>query len=57
MFALELWRLDKFIAFSGAASRRDMEWLLGCRVNLQLWVKIKEDWRNKPAVLHELGYE
>lgn len=41
----------------GAASRRDMEWLLGCRVNLQLWVKIKEDWRNKPAVLHELGYE
>ncbi len=41
----------------GAVSRRDMEWLLGCRVNLQLWVKIKEDWRNKPAVLHELGYE
>ena len=41
----------------GAASRRDMEWLLGCRVNLQLWVKIKEDWRNRPAVLHELGYE
>ena len=41
----------------GAASRRDMEWLLGCRVNLQLWVKIKEDWRNRPSVLHELGYE
>lgn len=41
----------------GAASRKDMEWLLGCRVNLQLWVKIKEDWRNRPAVLHELGYE
>lgn len=41
----------------GAASRHDMEWLLGCRVNLQLWVKIKEDWRNRPAVLHELGYE
>lgn len=41
----------------GAAARHDMEWLLGCRVNLQLWVKIKEDWRNRPAVLHELGYE
>lgn len=41
----------------GAASRKDMEWLLGCRVNLQLWVKIKEDWRNKSAILHELGYE
>ena len=41
----------------GAAARHDMEWLLGCRVNLQLWVKVKEDWRNRPAVLHELGYE
>ena len=41
----------------GEQARKDMEWLLGCRVNLQLWVKIKEDWRNKPAVLHELGYE
>jgi GTPase Era involved in 16S rRNA processing len=26
-------------------------------VNLQLWVKIKEDWRNRPGMLHELGYE
>ena len=42
---------------TGEQARKDMEWLLGCRVNLQLWVKIKEDWRNKPAVLHELGYE
>ena len=41
----------------GEQARKDVEWLLGCRVNLQLWVKIKEDWRNKPAVLHELGYE
>lgn len=41
----------------GADARRDIEWMLGCRVNLQLWVKIKEDWRNKPSVLHELGYE
>ena len=41
----------------GQAGRQDIEWLLGVRVNLQIWVKIKEDWRNKPAVLHELGYE
>ena len=41
----------------GADSRHDIEWLLGSRVNLQLWVKVKEDWRNRPAVLHELGYE
>ena len=41
----------------GLESRRDIEGLLDCHVNLQLWVKYKEDWRNRPAVLHELGYE
>lgn len=41
----------------GQESRKDIEWLLGCPVNLQLWVKIKEDWRNRQGMLHELGYE
>ena len=40
----------------GTEARRDIEGLLGQRVNLQLWVKVKEDWRNKPSVLAELGY-
>jgi len=40
----------------GSAAREDIEWLLDARVNLQLWVKTKEDWRNKPAILSELGY-
>jgi len=41
----------------GQEARKDMEWLLGCRVNLQLWVKVKEDWRNRESVLRELGYD
>ncbi|MBQ2769737.1 MAG: GTPase Era [Clostridia bacterium] len=41
----------------GAESRKDMEWMMGLRINLQLFVKVKEDWRNKPSVLKELGYE
>ncbi|MBQ7279039.1 MAG: GTPase Era [Clostridia bacterium] len=41
----------------GSEARKDMEWLLGMRVNLQLWVKIKDDWRNRQSVLNELGYE
>lgn len=41
----------------GQSARKDIEWLLGTRVNLQLWIKVKDDWRNKPSVLHELGYE
>ena len=41
----------------GAESRKDMEWMMGLRINLQLFVKVKEDWRNKSSVLKELGYE
>ena len=41
----------------GQQSRKDIEELLDCHVNLQIWIKVKEDWRNKPSVLHELGYE
>ena len=38
-------------------TRTDMEWLLGTKVNLQVWVKVKEDWRNRTSVMKELGYE
>lgn len=40
----------------GTEARTDMENLLGVRVNLQLWIKVKEDWRNKSSFLNELGY-
>ena len=41
----------------GSEARKDMEWMLGARVNLQLWVKVRDDWRNSPGALKELGYE
>lgn len=41
----------------GQLARKDMEWMLGMQVNLQLWVKVKSDWRNKLSVMRELGYE
>ena len=41
----------------GAESRRDIENLLGTRINLQLWVKVREDWRNRLDDLRTLGYE
>lgn len=40
----------------GIEARKDIEWLLGVRVNLQLWIKVKEDWRNRQQMLNELGY-
>ena len=41
----------------GAAARQDMEWMLGVRVNLQLHIKVREDWRNSQLAMRELGYE
>ena len=40
----------------GISARRDIELLLGTRVDLRLWVKVQEDWRNREGILRELGY-
>lgn len=41
----------------GTLAREDIERLLGTRVNLRLWVKVKEDWRNRESILKTLGYD
>ena len=38
-----------------SAARTDMEDLLGTKVNLQCFVKVKEDWRNRERVISDLG--
>ncbi len=40
----------------GSAARLDIEKILNCKVNLQLFVKVKEDWKNNPALLNQIGY-
>ena len=40
----------------GTNARKDIEKLLGSKVFLELWVKVKENWRNKPFHLNELGF-
>ena len=40
----------------GASARPEIEAMLDSRVFLQLWVKIKEDWRNSPAQIRNFGY-
>ncbi len=39
----------------GTRARHDIEHLLGHRVHLELFVKVEEDWRNKDALLDEMG--
>lgn len=40
----------------GSAARRDMERMLGKQVNLQLWVRVKKDWRDSELLLKNFGY-
>ncbi len=40
----------------GKRARQDIEKLLGNRVFLDLWVKVKKDWRNEEHLLKEFGY-
>ena len=40
----------------GKSAREDMELLLGAKVNLQLWVKVKENWRNSKNYISDFGY-
>ena len=41
----------------GMQARSDIERLLGSKVNLTLWVKVKKDWRDDVSMLTRLGYE
>ncbi len=40
----------------GREAREDMEKLFGCKVFLQLWVKVKEGWADDERALRSLGY-
>ena len=39
----------------GANARRELEKFFRIQVNLQTWVKVKEDWRNRGAILQQFG--
>ena len=41
----------------GTDARRDIENMLEKQVNLQLWVKVKKDWRDSDFLLKNFGYD
>ena len=42
---------------AGRRARHDIETLLGAKVYLDLWVKVQRDWRNRPSILKNLGFD
>lgn len=47
----------KMLKKIGTLARTEIENLLGAKVYLQLWVKVKPDWRNSDNMLKNLGYK
>ena len=41
----------------GSYAREDIEKMLGCKVNLQLWVKVKERWRDSDFLIKNYGFD
>lgn len=46
----------KMLKEIGIEARKEIETLLGIQIYLELWVKVKDDWRKKKPFLKELGY-
>ena len=40
----------------GAMAREDIEAFMGTKVNLQTWVKVKENWRDRDGLLRNFGF-
>ena len=40
----------------GSTARFEIERMLECKVNLQLWVKVKKDWRDSDFLIKNFGY-
>ncbi len=38
-------------------ARHELENFFDCKVNLQCWVKVKEDWRNREGLIHNFGLD
>lgn len=41
----------------GIQSRKDIEEFFGIRASVKLWVKVKEDWRNRQGLIHTFGLD
>ena len=40
----------------GSAARRELEAMLETKVNLQIWVKVRKEWRDSELLMKNYGY-
>ena len=54
--SIVLGKKGRMIKSIGMAARESIQKMLEARVRLDLWVRVKEDWRNSERILNEIGY-
>jgi GTP-binding protein Era len=47
----------KMLKTIGESARKDIEKLLGSKVNLQIWVKVEKNWRERDSKVKYFGYK
>ena len=47
----------KMLKKLGSWARKDIEKLMGTKVYLDLWVRVKKDWREDKNLLRQMGYK
>ena len=55
--AMVIGRAGASIKQIGTEARRDIQALIGGKVHLQLWVKVKDNWTEDTELLHDLGLQ
>jgi len=50
-------RQGSMIRDIGSVARKEIERMLGCRVYLELFVRVDKDWTSSARMLKEFGYE
>jgi len=41
----------------GSQARAELEEFFENKFNLQMWIKVKEDWRNRPGLIRSFGFD
>lgn len=55
--AIVIGKQGRALKWVGASARKELEELLGARVHLELWVKVRAGWSDDPRALKQFGYE
>ena len=55
--AIIIGKQGSMLKLIGTQARRELQGILGVGIFLELWIKVKEGWRDSPAAMKDLGYD